>query len=140
MSHPLETIMQSSVSELKNLVDVNTIVGNPVQVGENTLIIPVSRVTLGFVSGGGEYGVKNPVLKSGAALEGGGNNNYPFAGTLAAGMGVVPVSFLAVTDNHVTVLPAQESEPCAKITALLPDVLAQVRQMLSDLKRENRIQ
>ena len=140
MSHPLETIMQSTVSELKNLVDVNTIVGSPVQVGEDTLIIPVSRVTLGFVSGGGEYGVKNPVLKSGAALENGENAKYPFAGTLAAGMGVVPVSFLAVNGDHVSVLPAQENEPCAKITALLPDILSQVRQMLTDLKQENRIQ
>ncbi len=131
--------MQSTVSELKNLVDVNTIVGSPVQVGENTLIIPVSRVTLGFVSGGGEYGTKNPVLKSGASLDGE-NRAYPFAGTLAAGMGVVPVSFLAVTGDRVSVLPAQEDEPYARITALLPGILTEVRQMLAAMKRDSRTQ
>lgn len=131
--------MQSAVSELKNLVDVNTIVGSPVQVGENTLIIPVSHVTLGFLSGGGEYGTKNPVLKSGAALDGDGRA-YPFAGTIAAGMGVAPVSFLAVTGERVCVLPAQESEPYGRITALLPEILTEVRQLLTSLKRDVRTQ
>ena len=139
MPHPLENIMQPTVSELKNLVDVNTIVGNPVQVGANTLIIPVSRITLGFVTGGGEYGVKNPILKSGASLDGD-KNAYPFAGTMAAGLGVAPVSFLAVTDDKVCVLPAQENEPYARITALLPEILTEVREMLASCKKEGRTQ
>lgn len=139
MAHPMETIMQNTVPELKNLVDVNTIVGKPVEVGTDTVIIPVSRIALGFVSGGGEYGTKNPVLKSGAALDGE-KTGYPFAGTLAAGMCVTPVSFLAVTGERVRVLPAQENEPLARIASLMPELLAEVRQALTALKRDARAQ
>lgn len=139
MAHPLENILQPAVAELKNLVDVNTVVGTPVQVGENTLIIPVSRVTLGFLSGGGEYGTKNPVMRCGAALDKD-DRAYPFAGTLAAGMGIVPVSFLAVTGERVCVLPAQETEPYARIAALLPEVLSEACQLMKSLKPDKRAQ
>lgn len=138
MAHPLETILQSTVSELNNLVDVNTIVGAPVQLGDGTMIIPVSRVTLGFVSGGGEYGTKNPVLQSGAALDSG--TAYPFAGTLAAGMGVTPVSFLTVAGGRVSVLPAQENEPLARIVSMLPELMSEARQMIASLQRDKRAQ
>lgn len=55
MSHPVENIMRSTMEQLRQMVDVNTIVGSPVETGSGTVLLPVSKVSMGFVSGGGEY-------------------------------------------------------------------------------------
>ena len=55
MMHPIENIMKGAMEEIKAIVDVNTIVGDPILTGEETMILPVSKVSLGFISGGGEY-------------------------------------------------------------------------------------
>ena len=55
MSHPVENIMRSTMEQLRQMVDVNTIVGSPVETGNGTVLLPVSKVSMGFVSGGGEY-------------------------------------------------------------------------------------
>ena len=65
MMHPIENIMKSAMEEIKEMVDVNTIIGDPILTGNETMILPVSKVSLGFLSGGGEYGMGNkPVRKS----------------------------------------------------------------------------
>lgn len=58
--HPIENIMQTSMTQIKNMVDVNTIVGSPIMTEGETMVLPVSKVSLGFLSGGGEYGA-NPL-------------------------------------------------------------------------------
>lgn len=64
MMHPIENIMKSAMEEIKEMVDVNTIIGDPILTGNETMILPVSKVSLGFLSGGGEYGMGNkPVRK-----------------------------------------------------------------------------
>ena len=55
MSHPIENIIKTTMENLQTLINVNTIVGSPVRVDNNTMVIPVSHVSIGFVSGGGEY-------------------------------------------------------------------------------------
>ena len=52
--HPIENIMKCSVEQIKNMVDVNTIVGTPLMTAGETMVVPVSKVSLGFMSGGGE--------------------------------------------------------------------------------------
>ena len=52
MSHPVENIMRSTMEQLRQMVDVNTIVGSPVETGSGTVLLPVSKVSMGFVSGG----------------------------------------------------------------------------------------
>lgn len=109
MMHPIENIMKSAMEEIKEMVDVNTIIGDPILTGNETMILPVSKVSLGFLSGGGEYGMGNkPVRKSGTALDGetGGEENgqrYPFAGTAVAGMSLTPMAFLSVNAGCVKV-------------------------------------
>ena len=105
MMHPIENIMKGAMEEIKAIVDVNTIVGDPILTGEETMILPVSKVSLGFISGGGEYemGSDKPVRKSGTALdadlgtdhEGG---RYPFAGAAVAGMSLTPK--MCIRDRH----------------------------------------
>ena len=66
--HPIENIMKCSVEQIKNMVDVNTIVGTPLMTAGETMVVPVSKVSLGFMSGGGEYMAKTPIKKSGGEL------------------------------------------------------------------------
>ncbi len=137
MAHPLENIMETAVAKLRELVDADTVVGKPVQISEGTLVIPVSRVSLGFLSGGGEYGTKNPVLKSGFSLDGS-NRAYPFAGTTAAGVGIKPVAFLCVQGERVSVLPAETEEPLDRLIASAPSLMNEMRQMVLQLMKERR--
>lgn len=134
MEHPLETIIKGSVAELKELADVGTVVGRPVYAG-NAAILPVSKVTMGFVSGGAEYGTKQPILSSGSALDTG--RNYPFAGTLTAGFGVMPTAFLVVRGESVSVLPAAEDGSlAARLTELMPEILNGVKKLFDGAENE----
>lgn len=132
MAHPLETILQNAIGELKELVGTDTIIGSPVSAGENTTVLPVSRVSMGFVSGGGEYGTKSPIVKSGYMLEGA--RPYPFTGAVTAGISAMPVAFLAITDGEVRVLPAVQDEPVGRILAALPTLLREIKELIVDIK------
>ena len=55
--HPVENIMRTTMEQLKEMVDVNTVIGKPILTAGETMILPVSRLSMGFISGGGEYGV-----------------------------------------------------------------------------------
>ena len=132
MAHPLETIMETTIGRLRELVDANTVIGAPVKLGEETLVVPVSRISLGFVSGGGEYGTKNPVPRTGFALEAG-SRAYPFAGTLAAGVGVRPIAFLCVQGERISVLPADTDEPLDRLVASVPSLCGEIRQFIDQI-------
>lgn len=134
MPHPIESIIKTTMENLKNIIRVDTVVGDPIRLENNTLVLPVSRVSLGFVTGGGEYEVgKSAVLRSGHALDDE-FNRLPFAGTTAAGVSIVPVSFLAVKNEQVTMLPAQYSG-CAleKIVDSIPQILTACREIVKEL-------
>ena len=107
MSHPVENIMRSTMEQLRQMVDVNTIVGSPVETGNGTVLLPVSKVSMGFVSGGGEYimgQVATPVKRAGEALDAS-EGRYPFAGTAAAGMCLTPMAFVTSENGRTRVLP-----------------------------------
>ena len=139
MMHPIENIMKGAMEEIKAIVDVNTIVGDPILTGEETMISPVSKVSLGFISGGGEYemGSDKPVRKSGTALdadlgtdhEGG---RYPFAGAAVAGMSLTPMAFLSVNAGCVKVLQVQYKNSWDRVIDLLPEAICAVERMVCD--------
>ena len=137
MMHPIENIMKSAMEEIKEMVDVNTIVGDPILTGDATMILPVSKVSLGFLSGGGEYEMSSnkPVRKSGAAFDGEGEEGgqrYPFAGTAVAGMSLTPMAFLSVNAGCVKVLPAQYKNSWDRVIDLLPEAVCAVERMVCD--------
>lgn len=125
MPHPIENIMQTSMEQLKGIVDVNTVVGSPIQANSQTVVLPVSRVSLGFLSGGGEYAA-SPVKRSGDMLDRASQGAYPFAGVSAAGMSLTPLGFLYIHDDVVRVLPASSASPLERITDAIPQALKMV--------------
>ena len=127
MAHPIENIMGTTMENLKEMIDVSTVVGAPVSAGEGVTVIPVSRVSFGFVAGGGEYDCKSvplPLDENGQPL--------PFAGGTGAGVTVSPVAFLMVSGEQVRLLPAANATPIDRLVATIPQIVKAVMDLLPD--------
>ena len=118
MQHPIDTMMQTTMEHIRSMVDVNTVIGSPVTGSQGTTIIPISKVSVGFVAGGGEYLVDDH--RSRAAIT---SESYPFAGGTGAGVSVQPVGFLVVGEDSVKMLPAQSGSALERVVELLPQLM-----------------
>ena len=101
------------------------------------MILPVSKVSLGFVSGGGEYSAANcgaPVKKAGEALDAG-DGRYPFAGMAVAGLSLTPMAFVAVNQGKVRVLPAQYKDGIDRLADMAPEGVSAVDRLISGEKK-----
>ena len=119
--HPIETIMSTTLENIRDMIDVNTVVGDAVTPAEGTVIIPISRVSFGFVAGGGEYGLKTPQPAA---------NDLPFAGGTGAGVTVQPMGFLVVKNDQVRLTPAQYYAPVDRVIEMIPPLLGDVRRWI----------
>ena len=119
--HPIETIMSTNMENIRDMIDVNTVVGDAVTPAEGTVIIPISRVSFGFVAGGGEYGLKTPQPAA---------NDLPFAGGTGAGVTVQPMGFLVVKNDQVRLTPAQYYAPVDRVIEMIPPLLGDVRRWI----------
>ena len=119
--HPIETIMSTTMENIRDMIDVNTVVGDAVTPAESTVIIPISRVSFGFVAGGGEYGLKTPQPAA---------NDLPFAGGTGAGVTVQPMGFLVVKNDQVRLTPAQYYAPVDRVIEMIPPLLGDVRRWI----------
>ena len=125
MDHPIGDLMQTTLENIKDMVDVNTVIGEPIPTGSGATIIPVSKVTFGFVAGGGEYD-KNQLPET----------DKPFAGGSGAGVSVQPVGFLVVGPDGVKVLPAQHLTAWERAVNCAPQLLEDIKALLP--KKENQ--
>ncbi len=105
-SHPIEALMKTTMESIKDMVDVNTIVGDPVETPEGTTIIPISRVSFGFASGGGEYKEKT---KQSDMNDYDNQQKFPFAGGTGAGVSVQPVAFMVVGKDSMKLLSVDQN-------------------------------
>lgn len=133
--HPIQGLMRTAMESIKGMVDVNTVVGDPVQTKDGTLVIPVSRVTFGFAAGGGDYGRSGGPEEEGEA---GGERGLPFAGGSGAGVTVQPVGFLVVGPDSVRLLPVDGRAVYDRLLDLAPQVLGQVQTLLRGGQFEDR--
>lgn len=136
MAHPIENIMKTTMEELREMVDVNTIIGDPVMTGSDTIIVPVSRVSLGFVSGGGEYGAGKATEERNE--DGQAQRRYPFAGTSVAGMNLTPMAFLSITGGVVKVLPAHYTCTLDRIIEMVPESIRELEHVVKQLCNKNK--
>ena len=124
-NHPVNELMERTIARIRETVDANTVVGEPIQAGEVTLI-PVSKVSFGFGSGGSEIGGKNSKPL--------GEN--PFGGGGGAGVKVTPVCFLVVNGANVRILPvsAPAENSVDRVLDLIPDVADKITGLLDKKK------
>ena len=112
--------MGTSMESIREMVDVNTVVGDPVQTQDGSTIIPISKVSFGFVAGGGEYlcGSMRPQTEE-----------MPFAGGAGAGVSVHPMGFLVCSQNGVRLLSANCASPMERIVEMIPQALEGLKAM-----------
>ena len=114
----INRVIDTAMKNLSTLVDVNTVIGKPMKTEDGSLIIPVSKVTLGFITGGGEYGEVKVMTKDRAR---------PFAGGSGAIVAMKPTGFL-VNDGKGYRVIAAANEPYEKILDVASDLLASAQQ------------
>lgn len=111
--HPIERIMDSAFGKMRVLTDSDIIVGNPIVMPDGTTVVPISKISVGIVTGGGEYSQKQ-------------QDEYPFAGASGAGMSVSPVCFLVSDGKSVRMLNVGSETFLDKVVDTVPNVLSAV--------------
>ena len=125
--HPIQGLMDTAMSNIKSMIDVNTIVGDPVTTPDGTVIIPISTVSFGFGAGGSQFEVnkKESVSKYSEPMFGGG---------CGGGANVKPVAFMIVGNGTIKLLPATPDASSAdKIANLIPEVFDKVNDLVSSM-------
>ncbi len=135
--HPIHNLMDSAMQNIKEMVDVNTIIGDPVQSPDGTVLIPVSKVSFGLAAGGGEYSGKVDItegyLGSGHLEESVvAPIKYPFAGGSGAGVSITPVAFISVSGADVKLIPITNNNALDKFLDLCPDILNKIYTLFKD--------
>lgn len=157
--HPIQGLMTTAMESLKEMIDVNTIIGDPVETPDGSVILTVSKVGFGFAAGGSEFNLDNSQRQSG------GNHNHnqgqnqgqgqgqnqnqgqsqgqsqgqpklPFGGGSGGGVSITPIAFLIVNSQGVRMLHLDESTHLyEKILELAPQAVDKIQQMFS--KKQN---
>jgi len=124
MSQKLPNILKNSIQKIREMVDVNSVIGEPITTPDGVTIIPVSKVSFGFGGGGSDF-----VNKTGA--------ENPFGGGVGGGVKVTPVCFLIVKDGNVRMMPVAEpaNTTADRIVEMLPDTLDKLTAYL-DARKE----
>ena len=125
MSNSVPNMMEGMLQKIRDMIDANTVVGDPVTTPDGTTIIPVSKVSIGFGGGGSDF-----------ATNKGGN---PFGGGAGGGVKVTPVAFIVVSNGNVRMLPvAQAANTTAdRLVEMIPDTLDKVSAFIdSHTKKE----
>lgn len=129
--HPIEGLMTTAMESIRDMVDVNTIVGDAVQSPDGTVIIPISRVAFGFAAGGGEY---SRACGSGEEDPGGGDGSrsakFPFAGGSGAGVSINPVAFMVVGNGQIRLLPVNINSAVDRILDIVPDLMKKLEESM----------
>ena len=115
--HPVQGLMGATVEKIREMADANTIIGTPISIDANTTIIPVSKVTMGFASGGSDVGAK-------ATKE-------MFGGGSGAGVSITPVAFLIITPSGVRTMQLNEhAGTLDNAISALPELVDKLAAML----------
>ena len=127
MSQTLPNMLEKTIAKIREMVDVNSVIGNPITTPDGTVVIPVSKVSVGFAGGGSDFASKvNPKLC--------------FGGGSGAGVTIKPVSFLVISPaGTVNVLPAEQGTVSSveKIIDMAPSVIEQIKEAFKKNKDED---
>lgn len=123
--HPIQGLMNTALQNIRDMVDVNTIIGDQIVTGDGTVIIPVSKVTLGFASGGSDF-----PSKSEKELFGGGSG---------AGATINPIAFIVVNNGNVKLLQiTQNSSAADNAISLVPEMIDKISSFFGKDKKKNK--
>ncbi len=129
--HPIEGLMLTAMNSIRDMVDVNTIIGEPIETSNNIIIIPISKVGFGFAAGGSEF--KTEAIDEYSRKDKDEQIQYklPFGGGSGAGVSVTPVAFLVIQENNVKLLPVSHSSTIDRLLDYVPDLLEKANDILN---------
>jgi sporulation protein YtfJ len=121
--HPIQGLMTTAMENLKEMIDVNTIIGDPVETPDGSVIMTVSKVGFGFAAGGSEFTLENG---------GGSQPKHPFGGGSGGGVSITPIAFLIVSSQGVRMLHLDENTHLIeKILDAAPQAVEKIQKMMS---------
>lgn len=121
MNSNVEGLMGVSVEKIREMVDANTVIGTPMTLADGVTIIPVSKVSYGFASGGSDLPSKT--------------RNDMFGGGAGAGINITPVAFLTIKDGEINLLPVvSKPDTLDRLVSLVPEAVSKI----SDLRKKNK--
>ena len=122
--HPIEGLMDVTLEKIKSMVDSNTIIGNPINMPDGTLILPVSKVSFGFAPGGSDFPSKT--------------SKQLFGGGGGAGVSISPIAFLVVRGNSVRMLQlADTSNSVDRAIGMMPEMVDKVADLFGKNKKND---
>jgi len=126
-NHPINEVLQTAMNKIREMVDANTVVGQPIVTQEGVTVIPVSKISLGFATGGSDFGKSQNIPKN-------------FGGGAGAGVNVVPVGFLIVKDGNVRLLPVAPpaADTAGRVVEMVPEMFDKVTDYIDKKTAEKR--
>lgn len=125
--HPIEGLMLTAMNSIKDMIDVDTIIGEPIHAPNDIVVIPISKVSFGFAAGGSEF--KGETVNEYKKQEKQIQYRLPFGGGAGAGVSLSPVAFLVVQGDMVKLLPVNHSTSLDKLLDYIPDLFEKVKNM-----------
>ena len=122
--HPIQGLMDVTLEKIKSMVDSNTIIGNPINMADGTMILPVSKVTFGFASGGSDFPTKT--------------SKELFGGGSGAGVSISPIAFLVVHEGNVRLLQLSDtSNSLDRAIGMMPEMVDKVSDLFSKKEKNS---
>ena len=128
MSEKLPNMLDSTIEKIREMVNANTVMGDPIVTADGTTVIPVSKISIGLGGGGSDFVTKNAT-----------NGENPFGGGVGAGVKVTPVAFLVMKEGSVRVIPmaVPASTTADRLVEMVPDTLDKIVSFI-DSKTANK--
>lgn len=129
MNHPLNEMITSSMAKIKDMIDVNTVIGDPITTPDGVTLIPITKVSVGYGGGGSDFVTKNYPA----------NRDNAFGGGAGAGVTITPMAFVVIRGESVRMLPIAEpaSTSVDRIVEMVPDILDRVEALLRKPQDKN---
>ena len=129
--HPIEGLMTTAMNSIQDMIDVNTIIGEPIETSNNIVIIPISKVSFGFAAGGSEFKGETVDEYKKADKEEEIQYRLPFGGGSGAGVSINPIAFLVITKDNVKLIPVNHSSSIDKLLDYIPDLIEKVNSTMN---------
>lgn len=129
--HPIEGLMITAMNSIQDMIDVNTIIGEPIETSNNIVIIPISKVSFGFAAGGSEFKGETVDEYTKKDKEEAIQYRLPFGGGSGAGVTINPIAFLVIQPNNVKLMPVNHTSSLDKLLDYMPDLIEKTNNMMN---------
>ena len=136
--HPIEGLMETAMNSIQDMIDVDTIIGDPIQTSNNIVIVPISKVSFGFAAGGSEFKGETASEYSKKDKEEEIQYRLPFGGGSGAGVSISPIAFLVIQDTNVKLLPITHESALDKLLDYVPDVIEKTNKIINNKMKANK--